>query len=98
MIINKLRPVSLTCSAGVSVEDVAGRGGVEGGCLGAQTVVAESDGDDAGPQHALNLGGREVAFGADEDEGVAARRVGAGEVAALDGIVAVAHVALRVGH
>ena len=49
-----------------------GVGGDEGGCLGAQAVVAHGDGDEAGIDGEGDLFGGEVAFGAAEDGDVRA--------------------------
>lgn len=86
-------------STGVyGVDDVAGGEGVEGGCFCAQSVVAEGDGAESGLECQSDFVGSEVAFGSDEDEGVASGLAGGCEVDARDCRVTVGYDALCVGH
>lgn len=80
------------------VDDVAGGEGVEGCCFCAQSVVAEGDGAESGLECQSDFVGGEVAFGPNEDEGVASWLAGGCEVDARDCRVAVSYDALCVGH
>ena len=68
-----------------AIHKVEGCEGVDGGGLGAQAVVAQGDGLEAEGEAAAQLVGTEVAFGADEHEGV-----GAGGVELVEGAAVVA--------
>ena len=69
-----------------AIHEVEGCEGVEGGGFGAQAVVTKGDGLEAEGEAAAQLVGTEVAFGADEDEGV-----GAGGVELVEGAAVVAN-------
>ena len=75
---------------------MTGVAGDERGGLGAEAVVAEGDGHKARAEGEVDLLGREIAFGADEQRDVAAGTIVLGQKTTLDAVVAVSDKALRV--
>ena len=83
---SSIQAIISTLNSQVSIHEVEGCEGVEGGGLGAQAVVAKGDGLEAECEAAAQLVGTEVAFGSDEHEGV-----GAGGVELVEGSSVVAY-------